>query len=40
MQKDDLVLTVPVPHGGDIGITVLKVILRQAGLTRAQWERL
>jgi hypothetical protein len=36
MQKRDLVLAIPNPHGGDIGITLLKVILRQAGISRAQ----
>jgi predicted RNA binding protein YcfA (HicA-like mRNA interferase family) len=40
MQKGDLVLAIPNPHGEDIGITLLKVILRQAGITRAQWEKL
>ena len=39
MQKDDLILTIPNPHGGDIGITPLKIILRQAGITRARWEK-
>jgi predicted RNA binding protein YcfA (HicA-like mRNA interferase family) len=36
VQKDDLILTIPSPHEEDIGITLLEVILRQAGLTRAQ----
>jgi predicted RNA binding protein YcfA (HicA-like mRNA interferase family) len=40
MQNDDLVLTIPNPHGGDIGITLLKIIVRQAGITRARWEEL
>ncbi len=40
MQKDDLVLTIPNPHGGDISVGLLKAILRQAGITRAAWERL
>jgi predicted RNA binding protein YcfA (HicA-like mRNA interferase family) len=40
IQKDDLVLTIPNPHGGDIWITLLKIILRQAGITRARWEKL
>jgi hypothetical protein len=36
MQKGDLVLAIPNPGRGDIRITLLKVILRQAGITRAK----
>ena len=39
MQKQDLVLTIPNPHRGDISIVLLKVILRQAGVSRDEWER-
>ena len=36
--RADLVLTIPNPHSGDIGIGLLAVILRRAGITRAAWE--
>lgn len=40
MQKQDLVLTIPNPHRGDISIGLLIVLLRQAGISRREWERL
>ena len=40
MVKGDLTLTVPNPHKGDIGRELLARILRQAGITREQWEQL
>lgn len=39
MSRGDLVLAIPNPHRGDIGLSLLKLILRQAGITRADWER-
>ena len=39
MQKGELVLTVPHPHRGDIGPKLLAVLLRQAGISRREWER-
>jgi len=38
MTKDELVLTIPNPHGGDIGVGLLARILRQAGIRRQEWE--
>jgi predicted RNA binding protein YcfA (HicA-like mRNA interferase family) len=38
MVRGDLVLTVPNPHRGDIGVTLLALVLRQAGITRKEWE--
>lgn len=38
MVRGDLVLTIPNPHGKDIGIDLLSRILRQAGITRSEWE--
>jgi predicted RNA binding protein YcfA (HicA-like mRNA interferase family) len=38
MIKDDVTLTVPNPHQGDIGRELLARILRQAGLSRSEWE--
>ena len=40
MIKDDLTLTIPNPHKGDIGRQLLARILRQAGISRQQWEQL
>ena len=40
MVRSGLVLTIPNPHKGDIGRELLARILRQAGITRRQWERL
>lgn len=39
MVKGDLVLTVPNPHRGDIGVGLLALVLRQAVITRRQWEK-
>jgi len=39
MVRGDHVLTIPNPHRGDIGIELLTVILRQAGISRREWER-
>ena len=38
MQRGTVVLTIPNPHGGDIGRGLLATILRQAGITRREWE--
>ncbi len=40
MLKGDLTLTVPNPHHGDIGRELLTRILRQAGISREEWETL
>ncbi len=40
MTKGDLTIHISNPHRGDIDITLLKRILRQAGITREEWERL
>jgi len=40
MMKGDLTLTIPNPHGSDISVALLKIILRQAGISRRDWERL
>ena len=39
MRRDDLVLTIPNPHRGDISRDLLARILRQAGISRSDWER-
>jgi predicted RNA binding protein YcfA (HicA-like mRNA interferase family) len=40
MQKSDLTVRIPNPHGSDIGPYLLAEILRQAGISRKEWERL
>jgi predicted RNA binding protein YcfA (HicA-like mRNA interferase family) len=39
MVKGNLRLALPNPHRGDIGVGLLVRILRQAGLSREEWER-
>lgn len=39
MQKGSLLLTIPNPHRGDIGPGLLATVLRQAGISRRDWER-
>ena len=39
MARGDRVLTIPNPHRRDIGIELLAVVLRQAGVPRKEWER-
>ncbi|MBI2371167.1 MAG: type II toxin-antitoxin system HicA family toxin [Deltaproteobacteria bacterium] len=38
MVRDDVVVAIPNPHGKDIGIELLSRVLRQAGVTRSEWE--
>jgi len=40
MMKGDLTLTLPNPHRGDVGRELLARILRQAGISREEWEEL
>ncbi len=40
MQRGTLTIHVPNPHRGDISHKLLAEILRQAGITRDQWEQL
>lgn len=37
MVKGTHKLTIPNPHGSDIGLDLLRLILRQAGITREEW---
>ena len=39
MVRGQRVLPIPNPHRGAIGLGLLAVILRQAGLSRKEWER-
>jgi len=38
MRRGDRALIVPNPHRGDIGVGLLSRVLRQAGVTRDEWE--
>ena len=38
MVHGDLVLTIPNPHRGEIGVALLAIVLRQARVTRKEWE--
>ncbi len=40
MIKDKLRLTIPNPHQGDIGVNLLSKILKQAGISRQDWQSL
>jgi len=39
MVRADIVLTIPNPHRGDIGVGLLSKILSQAGISRPEWEK-
>lgn len=38
MVRGDVVLTIPNPHRGDIDRGLLAIILKQAGISRHEWE--
>jgi len=38
MVRGDIVLTIPNPHRAEIGLDLLRVVLREAGVTRREWE--
>jgi predicted RNA binding protein YcfA (HicA-like mRNA interferase family) len=40
MQRGGISLTIPNPHGSDIGPNLLSQVLRQAGIERSEWEQL
>ena len=40
MVKDDITIRIPNPHQTDIGRELLLRILRQAGISRDDWEKL
>jgi len=39
MVRRDRVVSIPNPHTRDIGTGLLAVILRQAGVSRSEWEQ-
>ena len=40
LVKGNLRLTLPNPHSGEIGKDLLSKILKQAGISREEWEKL
>ncbi len=38
MVRENVVVTLPNPHRGDISPDLLERILRQAGVSRAEWQ--
>lgn len=40
MTRGSTVITLPNPRRGDIGPKLLALLLRQAGITRSEWERI
>jgi predicted RNA binding protein YcfA (HicA-like mRNA interferase family) len=40
MQKGERTVRIPNPHQGDIGKGLLNQILKQAGISREEWESL
>ena len=37
MARGDLLITIPNPHGAVIGVKLLTIILREAGIERDEW---
>jgi len=40
MIKDDITLTIPNPHKNEVGLSLLHRILKQADISRNEWESL
>jgi predicted RNA binding protein YcfA (HicA-like mRNA interferase family) len=40
MARGNHLVRIPNPHGSDIGVGLLKEILRQAGISKIEWEEL
>ena len=40
MVNGDVQLTIPNPHRGDIGVNLLKILLKEAGISREEWLKL
>jgi predicted RNA binding protein YcfA (HicA-like mRNA interferase family) len=40
MKKGNVQMTIPNPHVGDISVGLLRKILRDAGISREEWEAL
>lgn len=37
MLRENVIVTIPNPHRGDIGVDLLYRILRRAGISREEW---
>ncbi len=37
MRRGDVTLIIPNPHEGDIGVGLLRRLLKQAGISRHEW---
>jgi hypothetical protein len=37
MVRGDLLVAIPNPHSGTIGVKLLAIILREAGIDRDEW---
>jgi len=37
MRRGDITVIIPNPHEGDMGVGLLRRLLRQAGVTRDEW---
>lgn len=40
MEREQLRIYIPNPHRGDIGVAFLSRIIKQAGISREEWEAL
>jgi predicted RNA binding protein YcfA (HicA-like mRNA interferase family) len=40
MWRGELKISIPNPHRGDIGKNLLAILLREADISRSQWDRL
>ena len=40
MIRAEVSLPIPNPHRGDIGKNLLAIVLREAGISREEWEKL
>jgi hypothetical protein len=38
MVRGDVTVAIPNPHRGDVGLGLLTLVLREAGVTRREWE--
>jgi len=38
MRRGNVAVTIPNPHKGDIAVGLLARVLRQAGVSREEWE--
>ena len=39
MIRGEVVVTIPNPHHGDVGVDLLQRVLRRAGISREEWQQ-